>query len=577
MTESSRKSGTICSAFFTILSVYLATNSPAKSQGLGPPPVASLVDENGFDFMTGAMSISIDDLKIGLAQTEDSTKPRAAISFSRQIVENGWRHNYQLTVQQGGLLVNLGSHGKTLTASGSSPTKTGEMLSLTGSIYTYTYPDGTIIHFDKYFNVYYPALDETQGLATEVIFPSGEKLSFAYKMTTVSGVLFARLQSVSSSYGYLLKYEYYTDSAPTSLNNMSWLAISKVSAINLAIDSCNPSSDHCTGLTRTWPNVTYTQTGPNQEVDTDPTGAATRYTWDTSIGNYVNIRPADSTVDTVVVGADDVYATFITRNGVKFRYGAGYCGGVLCQRVVGPNGFFRGVVTKSSTALGNPEVIEDWDSNGNKTTFEYDDFDRKTKIIQPEGNYVKYSYDDRGNVTETRFVAKPGSGVADIVTTAAFPLTCTNPLTCNRPTSATDANNNTTTYTYDAAHGGLLTKTGPAVNGIQPVVRYSWAQRYAWVSNGAGGYVHGSAPIWILANTRTCRTTTTVGNACAGGATDEIVTTYDYGPDSGPNNLLLGGIVVTADGTSLRTCLGYDAIGNQIWSTSPRAGLVSCS
>ena len=51
---------------------------------------------------------------------------------------------------------------------------------------------------------------------------------------------------------------------------------------------------------------------------------------------------------------------------------------------------------------------------------------------------------------------------------------------------------------------------------------------------------------------------------------------YDYGPDSGPNLLLLRGKVVTADGISLRTCYAYDPLGNKISETSPRAGLTVC-
>jgi YD repeat-containing protein len=59
-------------------------------------------------------------------------------------------------------------------------------------------------------------------------------------------------------------------------------------------------------------------------------------------------------------------------------------------------------------------------------------------------------------------------------------------------------------------------------------------------------------------------------------AGDEVLTTYDYGPDSGPNNLFLRGRVVTADGQSLRTCYTYDRFGNRISETLPRAGLTSC-
>jgi hypothetical protein len=71
-------------------------------------------------------------------------------------------------------------------------------------------------------------------------------------------------------------------------------------------------------------------------------------------------------------------------------------------------------------------------------------------------------------------------------------------------------------------------------------------------------------------------TSATTNNACAGGANDEVVTTYDYGPNGGPNNLLLRGKVVTFAGQSRRTCYGHDLYGNQISETEPRAGLTSC-
>jgi YD repeat-containing protein len=149
------------------------------------------------------------------------------------------------------------------------------------------------------------------------------------------------------------------------------------------------------------------------------------------------------------------------------------------------------------------------------------------------------------------------------------------------------------TYTYDPVHGGILTATSPAVivNGagaaIAPVKRYAYVQRYAWVGNGVGGYVHGGAQMWLLASEKICRSTATnlSTDSCAGGANDEIVTAYDYGPDSGPNNLLLRGTTVTAvtpntsgtlASTTLRSCYGYDAQGNKISETKPRANLSVC-
>jgi YD repeat-containing protein len=64
------------------------------------------------------------------------------------------------------------------------------------------------------------------------------------------------------------------------------------------------------------------------------------------------------------------------------------------------------------------------------------------------------------------------------------------------------------------------------------------------------------------------------------GAADEVIADYDYGPNSGPNNLWLRGQVATAtDGgaaTSLRTCYRYDGLGRRISETQPEANLGSC-
>ena len=63
-----------------------------------------------------------------------------------------------------------------------------------------------------------------------------------------------------------------------------------------------------------------------------------------------------------------------------------------------------------------------------------------------------------------------------------------------------------------------------------------------------------------------------------GGHFDLVVTTYDYGPDTGTvgNNLWLRGVVVTSGGTSLRSCYEYDINGNRISETAPQANLSAC-
>lgn len=95
--------------------------------------------------------------------------------------------------------------------------------------------------------------------------------------------------------------------------------------------------------------------------------------------------------------------------------------------------------------------------------------------------------------------------------------------------------------------------------------------------NAAGtAYVQATTPVWLLTRERFCRTTAPAGANCTGGAADEVVTDYDYGPNSGPNNLLLRGLAVTADGETLRTCYTYDALGRRISETKPAANLSVC-
>ncbi|ATY32548.1 hypothetical protein [Sphingomonas psychrotolerans] len=213
------------------------------------------------------------------------------------------------------------------------------------------------------------------------------------------------------------------------------------------------------------------------------------------------------------------------------------------------------------------------DELGNVEAYNYTPQYQISEVIHPDGNKHVATYDANGDTTSYSFVSKPGSGTANATTTYAYATGC-----CGKPSSVTDANNNTTDFTYDPVHGGVLTATGPTPSSgaVRPVKRYAYTQRYAWVKNSAGAYVQANRPLWLVLSEKVCRTSATVGDACAAGSSDEVVVSYDYGPNAGPNNLWLRGKVVTADGASLRTCFSYDQIGNKISETSARAGLTSC-
>lgn len=116
------------------------------------------------------------------------------------------------------------------------------------------------------------------------------------------------------------------------------------------------------------------------------------------------------------------------------------------------------------------------DELGRKTTATYDNRGRLATRVYPEGNSVAFQYDSRNNVTERRLVSKPGAGLADIVTGATYPASCTgSDATCNKPTTETDARGKVTNFTWDTS--GLLKQVlKPAdVAGVRPRTDYCYS------------------------------------------------------------------------------------------------------
>lgn len=220
------------------------------------------------------------------------------------------------------------------------------------------------------------------------------------------------------------------------------------------------------------------------------------------------------------------------------------------------------------------------------TTYEFNGLTPKA-VIMPEGNKREFGSDRAGNViTEVR-VAKPGSTLPYEAVLLNYPpandygwggvCTAASPVLCDKPSARVDERGNQTDYEFSPVHGHLLKETLPAVNGVRPQTRFTYVQRYAWIKNASGAYAQASAPIWLLASKSICKSGAAGASGGCANPADEVVTTYDYGPDSGPNNLQLRGVVEDATGAALRTCYGYDAQGNRISETRPRAGLASCS
>ena len=620
------------------LFAFLLTLSPATAfaQGLSIPPRQDATSPGGVSYTSGSFTHHVRDLSIGGDFPAGLTLERTYMSNVgyNSLGTGGWNHNWtgRITLQAAPLdpdsplnqperrpyIYNVSVGARSVGFIGGShfspgppriPTgqpqgtyepisPTGASLEYTGTTstnghYIFTDSDGSVINF----------LDHGQpSRIDDWTTPDGTKLTFGYGT--------GGLRSVISSRGYAILFEPAT--APGS-----W----KVCAVNMAQHVITATSTCPTGVQ----TVTYSYTIPAANPISLLLTGVTDANLQTTIYGYFGadtyasptrlncITPPGQTGcqihnDYTFCQEWDEYSlqwhvasAYVTgqqaATGESYAYSYAFygsgepkndkCEGSLS---VSTTMVVNGTATTTVMPTGSvPYSITD--PLGRTTIFDYmsgtswaAEPSELVGVVSPMGNSITGSYDDRGNITQQTRTAVSGSGPASQVTTAVFPSSCTSTTrkTCNKPTSVTDYNGNTTDYTYDTAHGGVLTETGPAVNSIRPQTRHIYAQRYAWIAASGGGYVQAATPVWVRTASSMCRTSAATGNPSAPCATtgDEVRTEYDYGPNSGPNTLLLRGQTVTStDGgvtTTLRTCSTYDAQGNKISETSPNANLTSC-
>jgi YD repeat-containing protein len=595
-------------AAWILSSLSVATTATAQIAQLDAP-VYSAIDPNGVDLLSMSPYFRLADISIGAgASALVHTLRSGGLSFNQ-----GYRHwdsfsgylaigpnvyinstatpavsitydgGSELFYKSGTSYISLNQRGSTLVAN-------------SNGTYTYTTHDGTIMTIDPtYAALVYGGL----GLVTRVAYPDGRVLTITPKLITVSPwtssqptVTLIRIQSVMRSDGLQIKYSYSINSTPTPQNYGSWVWPSSVTAINNAFEYCDPAADSCS-LTGAWPTVNYAWSTPASGsgsilTATDMAGRVTRYTMNSYTWVTGVKLPSSASADNITYTYCGVTCTGfpsrllqVVRDGQTWTYGFSQGSGFSFTTFgfTNPVGSGSGVQLAATfapqTAFVSP-LLRLTDEDGTVWASDPRSYTGQiNSVTKAEGNYTTYAYDGRGNVAGETQVAKSGSGLANIQLSAGYDTTCLNPLTCNKANWVKDALQNETDYAYDPVHGGVLTITAPPVSGIRPQRRYAYTQRSAWVKNAAGSYVASANGIWVLTRESFCRTTAASGSGCAV-ASDEVVTTYEYGPDSGPNNLFLRGVAVTADGQILRTCYGYDSRGNKISQTLPRAGLSSC-
>lgn len=489
----------------------------------------------------------------------------------------------------------------------------GATLSLvhgTGTTFTETARDGTLVH--GYLST--TTSNDLRGVVTDVVRPDGFTTNYYYNaisvcaagaMTVTNGV--RSCPQVIGSVHYLNKISNSAHYAAYSRGQYSStlqimdetevndpLPVDSVTLVNASSDTCSDASSCTPSLTR--PTASYPALvvdGVPLERNTsfvDPLGRKTTFTvsnWTDYCGNsyrdanfgdntdfgyesHLAIKHDGATAPQIVVcyyGDELPYfnpisspkglikSVNIGTGQYTYQYSDSGDNGAYNNNttdirrttvVNGPNGYHKVYYGSWSQGL----VFTITDENGGVTRFTYDSFKRLTSKQSPEGDKWIFTYDTRGNVTESRHVAKAPGTPADIVATASYPSTCTYPASCNKATQVIDPRGGVTDYEYDNITGQVTRILSPAgINGIRPEARLAYT-RVSGVS--------------VLATESRCQ-----NSANCFGTADEVQTTYQYNDNLAPTAVTkkLGDSTVLAIVTN-----SFDIVGNMTAVDGPLSG-----
>jgi RHS repeat-associated protein len=510
-------------------------------------PDRPVVDSRGVDVALGEINVTTDPVSIGDLATASSWSGVTNFNkFYAYIGANGTNRYVFLHGKSFKFLLSGGSYVPA-NADGSTLVKSPSGL----ETWTYTSPEGSVYYFVRRVAVYQPDWLTIRAHLLTVTNPDGRKLTYNYKDvygTQVCGhqcytPTKIRVQSITSSDGLMLKASFASNTFSNDFNRLT-----SVQAINLSQDYCDPNADSCGSLTQTWPSQTIAESTSGSTTTrtiTDQDGVSTAV--DTVAQKVVEVTPPADTsgaVDVVYDGSGKVDA--VTGDGVTYDYSYSTSGSTQTTTVTGPGSATETFVV--DTSISRPTSITT--ATGQTTTFQYDGSARRTRETYPEGNYTQWTYDSRGNITEIRHVAKPGSGLADIVETASYDASCVNVKKCNKPNYTIDARGKRTDYTYDATHGGVTRVQLPAPDGStpRPEINYSYTQFSGQVRNSAGVLVSTGDPQYKVTQITTCATAAT----CAGSATETKVTMAYNTP-----NLKMTSLTTASGDGALSATIGY--------------------
>lgn len=380
-----------------------------------------------------------------------------------------------------------------------------------------------------------------------------------YEQVTTCNVAY-RLIDVRSRSSYGMKVKYQSNSWPqgSPAPATSWTTRSGAKFFDLSEVYCSQTALNCDSVTAA-SSVSYSYSGGQTTITDDKGG---QWVLTTSAGKVTGIRRPGASSDTTSISyGTNGRVSSITANGETKTYD--WTTGTTTVVETSTSGGESSTVT-STPAAQQPVSVEN--GTNNTISFTYDANGRKIRETRPEGDYTHWTRDARGNVTETRHVAKPGSGLADIVATASFAATCSTPATCNKPAYTIDARGKRTDYTY-ATHGGItrVRYPAPSGSGARPEINYGYTALYPKVRNASGNLVNAAAPQYKVTQITACATAAT----CSG-TVNETKVTLAYGT---PNLLLTQMTVASGNGAiSSTTAYTYDNADNLTSVDGPLPG-----
>lgn len=576
------------------LMAAFAVAAPVAAQTAPVPEQHRNVDQFGVDQVTGSYNLSITEGEIGPDDT--------GIRLIRYWTRGGWRDNWSGDLRRTAegstqvATITFGNQSERFTLVGgawvSAAGNGGSLNETTANrVWQYRAPDGTAVTYETPLPASGPPTTISMpwgycssanaiacGIPKIVQRPDGLVYTLTWQITqqfnynpTFNSNVGYRLSDVRSSTGYGIKIKYQSNEGGgqpfgyQGETRTEWTNRISYRFFDLSQVICSPTANDCDSVAGSWPVVSYSYAAPGVLDIVNTQSGTIRVT--TNGTNVVAVRRPGATADTTTVAYDGSNrVTAVTDEGVTRTYNWTTSGTAVT--VVATDGGAGGgsTTTVSSTVTGQPTSVTN--ATSNSVTYVYDANGRVTRETRPEGDYTQITYDSRGNVTETRLVAKPGSGLADIVASASYSATCSNPATCNQPIYTIEALGNQTDYTYDATHGQVtrVQLPAPTTGGARPEVNYSYSQLQAQVMGTGGVLVDSGQPQWLLTEVRRCNSAAT----CAGTA-NETRTTITYSPT---NNLNVASVTTAAgDGsTSSTTAYAYDARDNLLSVDGPLPG-----